>query len=288
MADAGLRPSEVAQRLGISPATLRRWSQQFGEFLSNNASTTGTGNSGRSHRRYSVEDVVVLERIQQMLQKGMTYESVREYFSVSGAVAPSQAAVAGEPEFDGEDETLELVQAASDQTALAAPSDSAQNMPDLALLIADTLTNLSDSQQIILSGQQTERQLLGVVLQDNFNLKEENRRLRERMVETERRVYELRRELDKERQEERERMRQMESYLFELQRRLDSLSEPVSQHEAPAAEQTYVDESYYAEEPAIEEEMQPYETPWPEEQSREAEQPARRKRSFWDWIFGRY
>ena len=95
--------------------------------------------------------------------------------------------------------------------------------------------NCRDSQQIILTGQQTSRQLLGVLLQDNFNLKEENTRLRERMVENERKVFELKRELDEARSQERERMRQMEAHLFEVQRRLDSMAQRRSAQHQPQA-----------------------------------------------------
>ena len=45
------------------------------------------------------------------------------------------------------------------------------------------------------------------------------------MVDTERRVFEIKRELDGNRSMERDRMRQMEAQLFELQRRLDTMAQ---------------------------------------------------------------
>ena len=48
-----LRPAEVAERLGISAATLRRWSSRFGEFLELGEG----GQDGGTHRRYSAADV---------------------------------------------------------------------------------------------------------------------------------------------------------------------------------------------------------------------------------------
>jgi hypothetical protein len=60
--------------------------------------------------------------------------------------------------------------------------------------LADTLHNVADSQQAVLNSQAANRELLGVVLQDNFNLKEENSRLRERMLDLERQISQLRRD----------------------------------------------------------------------------------------------
>jgi regulator of replication initiation timing len=60
--------------------------------------------------------------------------------------------------------------------------------------LADSLHNVADSQQAVLNSQAANRELLGVVLQDNFNLKEENTRMRERMLELERQVAQIRRD----------------------------------------------------------------------------------------------
>jgi hypothetical protein len=63
-----------------------------------------------------------------------------------------------------------------------------------------------DNQQTVLSSQQANRDLLGVVVQDNFNLKEENSRLRERMLQLERELSDVRRRSDETRAELLERL----------------------------------------------------------------------------------
>lgn len=237
-----LRPADVAQRLNIPASTLRRWSYYFADYLPTHAQEP-EGAATRSHRRYSEEDVGVLTEIKQLLGRGLTYEEVGLHLAerssgteqtgdegvvevVAETIEPSDEN--GEPDAANASETGE-------QRAIVNQPDEAGSRPELANLIAETLFSLSDSQQIILSGQQTSRQLLGVVLQDNFNLKEENSRLRERILEAERKLFELKREIDSNQAHDRERMRQMESYLFELQRRLDSLAPQVVRHAAPAA-----------------------------------------------------
>lgn len=69
-----------------------------------------------------------------------------------------------------------------------------------ALVVAASLHSLADAQRAILNGQQANRDLIGVVVQDNFNLKAENQRLRDRMLSLERDLTELRR-LDEARRE---------------------------------------------------------------------------------------
>jgi hypothetical protein len=60
-------------------------------------------------------------------------------------------------------------------------------------VLADTLHTVADGQQLLLGSQQANRELLTVMLQDNFSLKEENVKLRDRMLEVERDVVEMRR-----------------------------------------------------------------------------------------------
>jgi uncharacterized protein YqcC (DUF446 family) len=55
------------------------------------------------------------------------------------------------------------------------------------------LQTLADAQRAILNSQQANRDLIGVVIQDNFNLKAENHKLRDRMLALERDLTELRR-----------------------------------------------------------------------------------------------
>lgn len=160
------QPQEVAARLEVSPSTLRRWSEEFAEFLSPEADSS----EGKQHRRYSDEDLATLITVKGLMADGLTYDQVREQLSDQHA--------GGAPDGPGSMIT----------TGAALPLAPAMTF------LADTLHNVADSQQAVLNSQAANRELLGVVLQDNFNLKEENTRLRERMLELERQVSQIRRD----------------------------------------------------------------------------------------------
>ncbi len=222
----GRRPAEVSRELGVSPSTLRRWSQQFGDLLSPEAGNPDSQSSGKTtHRRYASTDVKTLQRVRQLMQQGLTVDEVRTQVAADFAPAPDPAS-APTPVPDPEQiEEVPIGELVSDDSQALMLGPDPEDGPDIGQLVAGTLSSLSDSQKIIIGGQQTSRQLLGVLLQDNFNLKEENVRIRERMVDTERRVFEMKRELDANRSVERDRMRQMEAHLFDLQRRLDATAQ---------------------------------------------------------------
>jgi len=160
------QPQDVAGRLEVSPSTLRRWSEEFAEFLSPEADSS----EGKQHRRYSDEDLATLITVKGLMADGLTYDQVRERLVQidSGEVPAGPGSMV--------------------------PSDAALPLAPAMTFLADTLHNVADSQQAVLNSQAANRELLGVVLQDNFNLKEENTRLRERMLELERQVSQLRRD----------------------------------------------------------------------------------------------
>ncbi len=160
-------PQEVAARLEVSPSTLRRWSDEFSEFLSAEADSS----EGKQHRRYSDEDLTTFMSIKGLMTDGLTYDQVRQRL-----VDQQQ----GKGKSDG-------------QASLVAADAGLPIAPAMTFL-ADTLHNVAESQQAVLNSQATNRELLGVVLQDNFNLKEENVRLRERMLELERQISQIRRD----------------------------------------------------------------------------------------------
>jgi len=160
------QPQEVAARLEVSPSTLRRWSEEFAEFLSPEADSS----EGKQHRRYSDEDMATLITVKGLMTDGLTYDQVREQLGDQDS--------GGAPDGPGSMVT----------TGAALPLAPAMTF------LADTLHNVADSQQAVLNSQAANRELLGVVLQDNFNLKEENTRLRERMLELERQVSQIRRD----------------------------------------------------------------------------------------------
>jgi DNA-binding transcriptional MerR regulator len=160
------QPQELASRLEVSPSTLRRWSEEFAEFLSEEADSS----EGKQHRRYSDEDMATLITVKGLMADGLTYEQVRERLGELRSDAKSGSA----------------------GTLVAA--DAALPLAPAMNFLADTLHNVADSQQAVLNSQAANRELLGVVLQDNFNLKEENSRMRERMLELERQITQLRRD----------------------------------------------------------------------------------------------
>jgi DNA-binding transcriptional MerR regulator len=70
------RPKDVAERLEISPATLRLWSTKFESYLSPGAQRSTTENGGASQRRYDDVDLAYFLRAKQLLAEGLTYEEV--------------------------------------------------------------------------------------------------------------------------------------------------------------------------------------------------------------------
>jgi hypothetical protein len=60
--------------------------------------------------------------------------------------------------------------------------------------LSETINELHQGQLSVLNSQAANRELMGVLIQDNFNLKEENNRLRERMLDLERQMGQVRRD----------------------------------------------------------------------------------------------
>lgn len=189
-------PHVVARELDISSATLRRWSDEFAEFLSSEAGPA----DGRTHRRYTEGDLATLSAIKNLMNNGLTYEQVRQELIAQGRTANQPRNMTDtqpEPEtpppsgFDRFRQPLpEDEDAPGEQTGLVAAG--ADN-PAISFL-TNTIASLSDGQKSILNSQAANRELLGVLIQDNFNLKEENNRLRERVLEVERDLAKVRQE----------------------------------------------------------------------------------------------
>ena len=300
--DALIRPAEAAQRLGIPASTLRRWSRRFAAFLSPQAHGLRPADGTRGHRRYTPEDLAVLARCKTLLSQGLTFDQVAAMLEIN--FEPEVTVVEGEVEEEGGSVRAEEPARGEEAGEMVLGEDAA----DLGRMMAQMISTLSGSQQMIITGQQTERELLSIVIQDNMNLKEENKRLRERMVETERRIFEMKREMERYREDERERMRQMEAYMFQLQRQLDDLVRSQRQPVFPAAAIPYQPPYPPAPAPASTPAPTPLQpapaaaqTPMPAPEpspSDSATPPApasetattpepRKKRSFLDWLFGR-
>jgi DNA-binding transcriptional MerR regulator len=201
MTDAHYRlPNEVATQLQLSPSTLRRWSNEFADFLSDAAGRPQSEASTQAaHRRYTDEDLETLMTIKGLLAEGLTYIQVGKRLE---ALRLRQ--------------TVSGVETEGDRTEVMALGPSFQESSTVfpaVTVLADTLHTVANGQQMLLGSQQANRDLLTVVLQDNFTLKEENAKLRDRMLELERDLAEIRR-LDAARRETLDtRMRELEARL---------------------------------------------------------------------------
>lgn len=192
-------PNEVASQLQISPSTLRRWSNEFSDYLTDQAGRPqGEDESKASHRRYTDQDLETLMTIKGLLAEGLTYIQVgKRLEALRMRTASSEEAME-----DGEPQV----------TALG-PSLRDSPFTPVMTVLSDTLHTVADGQQLLLGSQQANRELLTVVLQDNFNLKEENAKLRDRMLELERDMVEMRRHGDTRRDSMEARMRRIEERL---------------------------------------------------------------------------
>lgn len=161
MADTFKTFQQAATELNVSVNTLKRWVKDFAPFLSPAGPTSGDGAS----RRFVEEDMAVLRRIKDQLASGLSTEEVIEQLHA-----------------EGRGETV--------ASSALAPRDSAQAAGFVVL--TDTLRAMIENQQTIQNSLQVNRNLQGVIIQDNFNLKEENMKLRERMQRLEQELAELR------------------------------------------------------------------------------------------------
>lgn len=179
MADDAYRlPNQVATELDLSPSTLRRWSNEFSDFLSRPAGRPDPEPGSRmAHRRYTEQDLEVLRTVKNLMADGMTYLQVARRLEARQAQQEGGDQAAGR----------------APGTALAATWGDAGMAGSAVSALSDTLHTVADGQQLLMGSQQANRELLSVVLQDNFALKEENAKLRDRMLEIERDMTELRR-----------------------------------------------------------------------------------------------
>ncbi len=161
MADTLKTFQQTATELNVSVNTLKRWTKDFAPFLSPAGPISGDGAS----RRFSDEDASTLRRVKEQLASGASTEEVSEQLQSEG-------------------------RGDSNPAALATRETSSQATGFVVL--TDTLRAMIENQQTIQNSLQVNRNLQGVIIQDNFNLKEENIKLRERMQRLEQELTELR------------------------------------------------------------------------------------------------
>ncbi len=188
--ETGYSFAEVAQHLQVDAATLNGWHRRFAQLLVSDV----TGDEPR----YTTADVAALVTVQKLLDQGMSDEQVLEFLT------PKR---------------IELIKSEPAELAPAL----AQDNPLMPQVVGDVLSTIANSQQTVLNSQTTIREMVGVVVQDNFNLKDENRKLRDRMLEMERALaeYQRREETRKERLEGR--VRALENVVTALQQQIAQL-----------------------------------------------------------------
>ena len=152
---------QAVTELGISANTLKRWAKDFAPFLSPAGALGGDG----ANRHFMPDDLVVLRRVKEQLAGGLSTEEVVEQLHAEGR---------------GETVAMALTAREGGQSAGF-------------VVLTDTLRAMIENQQTIQNSLQVNRNLQGVIIQDNFNLKEENMKLRERMQKMEQELNDLRR-----------------------------------------------------------------------------------------------
>jgi DNA-binding transcriptional MerR regulator len=187
--------TEVAYHLQVTPETVRVWNRRFGALLSPPANGADP--------RFSAADVAALIMVQRLQDQGLTDDQISEKLTPKRIVRDESPSVA----------------LSTDQTR-ALVEGKATLLPQA---LGDILSAIANSQQTVLNGQQSVREVVGVVVQDNFNLKDENRKLRDRMLELERALaeYQRREETRKERMESR--LRALEGTVAALQQQVAQL-----------------------------------------------------------------
>jgi DNA-binding transcriptional MerR regulator len=182
----------VASQLQISPEQLRHWTQDFAAQLSASALSTG-------FYRYTEDDVKRLQTIRDMMAEGKNTAEVSQQLEDSKPTDTSTEPVA-EQNGNAQDAPAPLV----------IQPDELKQDGQTGMLLREVLTGFAAGQEAILNSQQANRNLMGVVIQDNFNLKDENARLRERMMKLEQELSELRQAQAEYRQQVEDRLRSVE------------------------------------------------------------------------------
>ena len=189
----GFSLAEVARHLDIAPDSLQRLRRRFAHYLGPTATATDP--------TFTNADIAALVTVQKLLAQGFDDEQIDERLTPVQVEATSLLPSELHP----------------------LPGHAGDEASGLPNVVGDVLHTIVSSQQAVLTGQTNLREMLNVVVQDNFNLKDENRKLRDRMLELERTLaeYQRREETRKERMESR--MRGLEATVAALQQQVSQL-----------------------------------------------------------------
>jgi hypothetical protein len=184
----------VARHLDISTDSLQRLQRRFSHYLGSEASAADP--------IFSSADVAAIVTIQKLLAQGFDDEQINKHLT------PLHLDAEATSDFS------------TDVQPYTYDKDGVSALPQV---VGDVLKTIINNQQAVLNGQTSLRDMMGVVVQDNFNLKDENRKLRDRMLEMERVLaeYQRREETRKERMEGR--MRALEATVAALQQQVAQL-----------------------------------------------------------------
>jgi hypothetical protein len=226
---AGFTPGQAARQLNVSADGLERLCRRFGRYLSRDAAAP---NAASSYATFSHADVAMLATIQRLLNQGYDDAQIERSLTPPPASAEPSEPAGAIGEIDAGEATIPATALATthatDVNDGDPGSDSGNNSAGeaatgLARLVGDAMNTLAGTQQAVLNSQSSLREMLNVVVQDNFNLKDENRKLRDRMLELERALaeYQRREETRKERSEGR--LRALEATVAALQQQIAQL-----------------------------------------------------------------
>lgn len=153
------RPGQVAADLNISPVQLKKLTDRFARLLSSEATEPNTLDNGRkATRSYTDADIATLNAILELQEQGISDETLEQHLLNIPDETDTPMAIVSSREYDG---------FLPPQAAAAA--------------IGQALQQISDTQQALLNSQQSQRDLLSVVINDAMALKDENDRLRKRL-----------------------------------------------------------------------------------------------------------
>ncbi len=93
-------PQQVSEMIKVPVSTLRRYAADYSQYLSSSAHLAGKA------RRYTDRDIVIFEKIRQLLQKGNSVEQVRSLIPLTEFDQPVSTSLAAVPGIAAEIQAL--------------------------------------------------------------------------------------------------------------------------------------------------------------------------------------